>query len=177
MAERVILGKHPDTGVIGLWISKAGINARTETNTDNFLFDPSKYLARPFARGLITTFTRGAYLGSQAYGVGTYRRFYKWNFSFVHGLTYVPVFSAQSGPVCWQPWCDSTTFNCEANGFLTIYGEGVVPDAEWSTATPGTGVIVTPHEDARWRYDVPTGLLVSKSTIPAAFAIYRNKVI
>lgn len=39
MVERVVLGKKGNE--YGLWVSKPGFNAMTDTNTDNFLVHPS----------------------------------------------------------------------------------------------------------------------------------------
>lgn len=175
MVERILIGKHPDTAVMGMWISKATKNARTSTNTDDFLFDPAKALARPYVRGVIVNFTKGSLISTQTTtfnGSTAYIRYYQWFFQFVHGLPYVPLFSTQAGNVIAQPSCDAGTFHCLAYGNDAL--QYSIGDGYWSAPTGGT--LLQAADSTRFYYDPATDKLVSKAAYRANFAIYRNKI-
>lgn len=175
MVERILIGKHPDTAVMGMWISKATKNARTSTNTDDFLFDPAKALARPYVRGVIVNFTRGNLIQTRTTtlnGSTAYIRDYQWYFQFAHGLPYVPLFTTQAGKNIAQPACDAGVFYCLAYGNDAL--QFAIGDGYWSAPTGGTLLEAT--NTTRFYFDPATNKLVSKAPYQANFAIYRNKI-
>lgn len=182
LIPRVHVGKHPTTLEPGMWISKPGFNALTETNPDNMLFDPTKYLVRPYLRGTPLSFAKGAYYISQQNqlqsGTIVWVRYYRYELVVVHGLGYVPVFTTELGGILAEPWADANSYNVKARGnpsFQYTVGDGTY----WTTSAPGTGTAHSTYEaDANFFvYNRTTGRLeVAPSKIGEGnFAIYRNR--
>lgn len=170
MVDRIIIGKHPDTSVMGMWISKPGFDARTDTNTDNFHFDPSKYLNRPFARLAIASFTRGAYAGQLADGSGGFYNYYRWEFSFYHGLGYVPVFTCQIDNFVSAISADTSYLKCYLKTNFTVSG---ATNVETDGKRNSGGTMVTPLDATNWYWDAPTNKIVFKKATPSNIAVYR----
>lgn len=109
MVERVLLGKHPDTGTVGLWVSRPTKNARTSTDVADFLVHPDKINQRPFLRYEPIKFSRGAFKFTRTYNSDTQRAdTHTWEASYYHSFGYVPVAVAVPGAnTTGEPWLDA----------------------------------------------------------------------
>lgn len=164
MTNRILAGKHPDTGEIGLWISKATKNARTSTNTDDFLFDPSKYLSRPYVRFTVGAFSRGAFRSTVTFSDGTKGDRYDWNADFVHGLLYVPLYVVQLGKDVGEPWADAAKI---ALPLPDPGGQGIAMFTYAASDPSKTPIIVTSG------YNVTTQTYTPPGVTRTSVAIYR----
>lgn len=167
MTNRVLMGKHPDSGTVGLWISKPGKDARTSTVADDFLFDPSKYLNRPYVKFTAGVFSRGAFVQTISFLDGTKADSYLWDAGFVHGLGYVPFFTVQRGGDVTDPWADATRISLGLNGQSTTGYSMFRYNGSDPTKTPIAGTISSGYDPVTQTYTFNvTHSIVSVYRIP-----------
>lgn len=172
MVERVLLGRHPDTGDVGLWVTRPTKNARTSTNLDDFLVHPDKVNQRPFARIAPVKFTRGAFVRTITYSDGTKGDEYIWRADYYHNFGYVPIILVQlesnTGGVSYQrpPWVDA------AHIYISPY---VAVPYTYATGSPSTPIIT--NSNSTWQYTISDNTFnYVGSAAPTTYTIYRNPI-
>lgn len=165
MVNRILAGKHPDTGSVGLWISKPGKDARTATSTDDFLFESSKFLNRPYAKFTVgNTFMRGPVVSTLNFADGTSKDRYILSNDFFHGLNFVPVFTVQYAGDMSEPWADSVRIAIRNGGSTGVQLFSYYTNDP--NKTPIAGTVVS-------GYDPATGVYTQTNTKHSTFSIYR----
>ncbi|MDB5597367.1 MAG: hypothetical protein JWM36_4328 [Hyphomicrobiales bacterium] len=167
MADRIIIGKHPDTATPGMWISKPGYDARIDSNTDHFLFDPSKYNSRPFARLTVGSFTRGAFLFRQTASDGSYWDLYQWDFIFNHSLGFVPQYTCQVDSLLRFVYADTAALRSRL-------ATGKPNDGEYSHYYNANGTFNSYQNNGSWYYDVATDRMFLTKANPSNISVFRN---
>lgn len=164
MVARVIIGKHPDTSTVGMWISKSGANAQTSTSDDDFLFSPSKYMSRLYARVMGTQFTDPQFTRRITFSDGSYQDSYRWTYKFAHGLTYVPAAQILNPSYLEDPYIDNVAVT------LTIREAA---KARYSSS----GTFISYIDNSNYYYDPATDSMLIKSTAAQpAITVYRNRI-
>lgn len=172
MVERVLLGKHPDTGVVGLWVSRPTKNARTSTDLADFLVHPDKINQRPFLRYTPIKWARGSFVGTTTFSDGTKADNYNWTADFYHNFGYVPVVVTEMGTNTPQnPWIDAAKIS---PGVMTMYVY------RYNAGSPNTPIAGTQVNGPDWFWDtsddtinwIGTGVGRSQTF----FTVYRNSI-
>jgi hypothetical protein len=165
MVDRILIGKRPSDGVVGMWISKPTKDI-SSTNPDDFLFDPSKYLARAYMRLSPVSYTEGAFYRTVTYADGTKSDDYFRECLMPLPFGYVPLVIAQIEPNL-PIMADGVSYTASAIRIKLNASSAFRYAAGDASKTPIAGSIVS-------GYNVTTHVYTPTTPTKTTFIVYRN---
>lgn len=173
MVDRILIGKRPSDAQVGMWISKPGKDI-SSSDPDDFLFDPTKYMARAYARLVSGVFVRGEFSHTTTFSDGTKMDRYFYYCTMNIGLPYVPMMVAQlssqeTGP--GQFYSGETYYKSDQIVIKTGDLGFWIYNGSDPSKTPTSALV---GNSGTWSYNYSQNFITYTKGNNSNFIIYRN---